>query len=118
MKMSSEKKKELQAQYKLMKPDMGIFAVVNKNNGRHFLETTQNLKGKLNSVSFQLKSGGHPNKELQKDWQEFGANQFEIIILEQIAYDQDEARIDYKDDLVLLKMIWIEKLTKENVELY
>ena len=118
MKMSSEKKKELQEQYKLIKPDMGIFAVINKSNGKHFLETTKNLKGKLNSVKFQLKSGGHPNKELQKDWQVLGVDQFEIIILEQIEYDQDESKIDYRDDLKLLKMIWIEKLTKEDVELY
>jgi hypothetical protein len=114
--MSSEKKKELQEQYKLIKPDMGIFAVINKSNGKHLLETTKNLKGKINSVKFQLKSGGHSNKELQKDWQALGSEQFEIIILEQIEYD--ECKVDYKDDLKLLKMIWIEKLTKEHVELY
>ena len=78
MKLSSERKKELQEQYKQMKTDMGIFAVINNSNGKYWLETTQNLKGKINSVTFQLKSGGHPNKELQKDWRELGADNFEI----------------------------------------
>ena len=118
MKMSSEKKKELQAQYKLMKPDMGIFAVINKSTSKYFLETTPNLKGKINSVRFQLKSGGHPNHELQKDWREFGADKFEIKILEQIGYDRDESKTDYTEELELLKMIWLEKLAKESIQVY
>lgn len=118
MKISSEKKKELQEQYKLMKPDMGLFAVINNNNGKYFLEASQNLKGKINSVNFQLKSGGHPNKELQKDWQEIGAKQFEIKILEQLEYGQDESKTDYADELELLKMIWVEKLAKEDIDTY
>lgn len=118
MKMSNEKKKELQAQYKQMKPEMGILAVINMHNGKYFLEITQNLKGKLNSVSFQLRSGGHPNKELQRDWVEAGGKGFEIIILEQIEYDKDETKTDYSEDLQLLKMIWSEKLIKENHQLY
>ena len=118
MKMSSEKKKELQAQYKLMKPDMGIFAVINKNNAKYYLETTSNLKGKINSTKFKLNAGGHPNKELQKDWQELGANKFEIKILEQIEYEEDESKTDYADDLELVKMIWIEKLSKASNQFY
>ncbi|NLB88298.1 MAG: GIY-YIG nuclease family protein [Syntrophomonadaceae bacterium] len=118
MKLSSERKKELQEQYKQMKPDMGIFAVINNSNGKYFLETTPNLKGKINSVTFQLKSGGHPNKVLQKDWREVGADNFEIKILEKLDYDEDETKTDYTDELELLKMMWVEKLTKENIELY
>ncbi|MDD2420727.1 MAG: GIY-YIG nuclease family protein [Heliobacteriaceae bacterium] len=97
---------------------MGIFAVINQGRAKYFLETTQNLKGKINSTRFQLKAGGHPNKELQKDWQEVGTGGFEIKILEQIEYDKDEAKTDYADDLVILKMLWTEKLTKRNVQLY
>lgn len=118
MKLSSERKKELQEQYKQMKTDMGIFAVINNSNGKYWLETTQNLKGKINSVTFQLKSGGHPNKELQKDWRELGADNFEIKILEKLEYDEDETKTDYTDELELLKMMWVDKLTKEKVVFY
>lgn len=118
MKISSERKKELRAQYELMKPEMGIFAVINKNNPKYYLETTQNLKGKINSTKFQLNAGAHPQKELQEDWTETGEDGFEIKVLEQIEYDKDESKTDYTDDLALLKMIWIDKLTKEGVLLY
>jgi hypothetical protein len=118
MKMSSERKKELQAQFKQMKPEMGIFAVINTHNNKCFLETTQNLKGKMNSVSFQLRSGGHPNKELQKDWQKFGEAGFKTVVLEQIEYENDETKTNYSEELQLLKMIWCEKLTKDNKQFY
>lgn len=118
MKLSSEKKKELQAQYKLMKPDMGIFAVINKSAAKYYLETSQNLKGRMNSTLFKLNAGGHPNQELQKDWQRLGADEFEIKILEQIEYAEDEAKTDYTDDLELLKMLWMEKLSRASIKLY
>lgn len=118
MKMSSERKKELQAQYKQMKPDMGILAVINKSEKRYLLEAAPNLKGKLNSITFQLKNGSHVNRPLQKDWDTLGEDGFEIVILEQLDYDEDESKTDYKDDLELLKMIWIDKLTEQGSQFY
>lgn len=55
-----------------MKTEMGIFIVQNKVNNKYLLVTTQNLHGMINRVRFQLNSGGHPNRELQKEWKEFG----------------------------------------------
>ncbi|NLJ72434.1 MAG: hypothetical protein GX333_05430 [Syntrophomonadaceae bacterium] len=57
-------------------------------------------------------------KELQRDWQELGAQQFEVKILEILEYDEDESKTDYSEELELLKMIWVEKLIKEDIELY
>ena len=116
--VSSERKKELQAQYKQMRPDMGIVAVVNQSNSKTFLDIAVNLKGRINRIEFQLKSGGHPNKELQKDWRELGQDRFEIKVLEQLEYDEDESKTDYRDDLELLKMEWIDKLTGQGIQLY
>ncbi|MFA7634628.1 MAG: GIY-YIG nuclease family protein [Bacillota bacterium] len=119
MKTSSARKRELREQYKLMRPDMGIFAVICKPNSRYYLETTENLKGAMNSTEFKLNAGMHPKKALQKDWSEFGSEEFEIRILEQIEPDDmDESRAGYEDDLALLKIVWIERLTGENIELY
>lgn len=77
-----------------------------------------NLKGKINSTKFKLNAGAHPQKELQEDWTENCEGGFEIKVLEQLEYDKDESKTDYSDDLALLKMIWIDKLTKEGVLLY
>lgn len=118
MRISAEKRKELQEDYKQMKPDMGIFAVINKKSGKYFLEIAPNLKGRINRVSFQLRSGGHPHKDLQKDWQEEGADNFEIKTLEIMPYDEDESKEDYTEELEILKLIWTERLTGEEIILY
>ena len=60
MNISHDKKKELQAEYRQMKTDMGIFAVINKDANKYFLVETNNIKGKINSTSFQLRSGLTP----------------------------------------------------------
>ncbi len=74
--------------------------------------------GVKRTVPCHPRAGSYPNKELHKDLQALGADGFEIKILEQLENDEDEPKTDYTDDLELLKMIWIEKLTKENVEFY
>ncbi len=114
--ISSDKKKELQAEYKQMKTDMGLFAVINKDAQKYFLVETKNLKGKINSTSFQLRSGAHPNKQLLQDWQQLGAEHFEITILEQLEYE--DGKDEYGDELELLKMIWTDRLAQQNASFY
>ena len=116
MNISRDKQKELQAEYKQLKTDMGIFAVINKDTNKYLLVETNNLKGKLNSTSFQLRSGAHPNRELLHDWQQLGADRFEISVLEQIDYE--EGKDNYSDDLELLRMMWTEKLAAQGIGFY
>jgi hypothetical protein len=113
-----DRKKELKEQYKQMKTEMGIFIVQNKVNNKYLLVTTQNLHGMINRVRFQLNSGGHPNRELQKEWKEFGENNFDIRILEKLAYDKDESKTDYSEELRIMDMIWSEKQSYKNMEAY
>jgi hypothetical protein len=114
----NDRRKELIEQYKQMKPDMGIFRVRLKDGVKCFLETSQNLKGKMNSVRFQLEMGSHPNKELQRDWKEYGPDRFEFEVLELLPYSKDESKIDYSEELEILRHIWEEKLTAEHFEFY
>ena len=118
MKMPSERKKELREEYKQMKPEMGVIAVINKSSGQHFLEATQNLKGRINSSLFKLNAGGHFNQALQRDWSELGADAFEIEVVEQIKYEENKTKADYDDELELAKLIWSEKLASQNIPLY
>ncbi len=60
----------------------------------------------------------HPNRKLQKEWTEFGSDNFTIEILDNLEYDHNEAKADYKEDLALLQLMWEEKLILENKELY
>lgn len=116
--MESNRKKELKLQYKEMKHPMGIYIVRSKTNKKCFIEATQNLKARINSTKVKLQSNFHPNRELLKEWQEYGEENFTIEILEYLEYDKDESKTDYSDELTLMQMIWEEKLAKENYEFY
>jgi hypothetical protein len=115
--VTSDRKRELKQQYKLAKPDMGIFIIRNNVNHKCHLQTANDLRAVINGARARL-GGGHPYRELQKEWDEFGAENFSIEILEKLEYDKDESKTDYSEDLALLQMIWEEKLAKENYTFY
>ena len=113
-----DRKKELKMQYKQARPEMGIFIIRSKVNNKCYLQTTQDLRGVMNGAIARLTGGMHINKELQKEWTDFGSENFTFEILENLEYDKDESKTDYAEDLALLQMIWEEKLAKENMEFY
>lgn len=113
-----DRKKELKLQYKQMKSDMGIFIIRSKVSNKCHIEATQDLRGTMNGTSFKLEAGGYPNRELQREWNDLGKESFTIEIIENLKYDEDESKTDYGEDLTLLKMLWEEKLVKENMEFY
>lgn len=108
--MDKQRRKELVEQYKQMKPDMGIFLIRCQTTNKGLLETSQNLKGKINRARSQLSGGVHPNKELQKEWSELGEDHFSFEILETLKYDKDESKTDYSEELAILRMVWEDKL--------
>lgn len=110
-----DRKKELKLQYKEMKPQMGIFIIRSKVNNKCYIQATQDLRGVINGAKVRLEGGSHPYRELQKEWTNFGSENFIIEILENLEYDNDESKTE---DLALLQMIWEEKLAKENIEFY
>jgi hypothetical protein len=113
-----DRKRELKMQYKEMKPQMGIFIIRSKVNNKCYIQATQDLRGVINGTKARLGGSMHINKELQKEWDEFGSENFTIEVLENLQYDKDESKTDYTEDLKLLEMIWEEKLAAENLILY
>ncbi len=113
-----DRKKELKEQYKQLKTEMGIFIIQNKINNKYLLVTTQNLHGMINRTRFQLKSGGHPNRELQKEWNELGEGNFIFTILETLDYDKDESKTDYSEELYIMELMLTEKLSDKNMAVY
>lgn len=116
--MDKDRKKELIAQYKQMKPDMGLLIVRSKVNNKCHIQTAKDFRSGINGLKVRLEGGFHPNRELQKEWKEFGAENFTIEILDKLEYDQDESKTDYSDELALLQSIWEDKLAQDNVEFY
>lgn len=113
-----DRKRELKEQYKQMRTDMGVFIVKKKNNNKYLLVGTQNLKGMMNRVKFQLENGSYPNRELQKDWNEAKPDDFEFIVLETLEYDKDESKTDYSEEVNIILFMLTEKLSEDNMVQY
>lgn len=102
------RREELLQQFKETKTEAGVYQIKNTRNQKVFIDSTKNLKT-INGKQFQLRTGMHKNKELQKEWQEFGEDAFVIEVLETLRLDQD-VQTDPKDALKKLEEKWLEQL--------
>lgn len=95
--------------YKQNAPDMGVYQIRNKSNGRIYIDSSKNLEGTRNSRLFQLKMGKIVfSRELQKDLTEFGADSFEFSVLD--VLDKPEPGDNVERLLAALELHWLEKL--------
>jgi len=111
--MDSAQKKDLREQYRQMKPAMGVFAVRNIRSNRCFLEASADIPSMFNRIRFQLDMGMHPNRALQQDWKEQGADAFTFETIDRLEYSNDAAKTDYREDLKTLKSLWRDRLAGE-----
>ena len=107
--MENKTRKELNREYLERVKPSGVFQVKNLANGKVLLGSSLNLEGSLNKHHFMLKIGSHTNKALQADWNEFGPEQFVFEVLEEVQR-RDDPSFNLSDELVLLEMVWLEKL--------
>jgi hypothetical protein len=102
-------KKELKKQYKQNLPPMGIYKIENLANGKILMGSSKNLPGKENSYRFQLRQGSHMNKELQRDYLQFGEDAFTFSVIDYLEPKEGPDH-DYTGDLAALEEMWLEKL--------
>lgn len=88
---------------------MGVFQIRNKTNGKVFIDSSNNIPGKINRHTFALKAGQHASKPLQADWNQFGESAFEFETVEPLE-PREDPNYDYKSDLATLEDLWIEKI--------
>lgn len=105
----NNKKKELAKEYKQNPPKMGVYQIRNLVNDKVMVGTALNLTGIINSNKFQLKMGGHKNRPLQAEWNEFGAENFVFEVLDELAPNASSEK-DYREELALLEEFWFDKL--------
>lgn len=115
--MDRVERKAFNREYKNTPRPIGIYRVRNSVTGKSLVGSSTNLPGMLNRQRFQLANGLHPDRELQRDWNELGADAFEFETLDQLK-PSEEPGCDPTDDLAALKDMWIEELTKSGDELY
>ncbi|WP_139995840.1 DUF2087 domain-containing protein [Paenibacillus paridis] len=97
-KMDKATRKQLTAEYQERERSMGVFQIKNNRNGKLFVGGSTNLDALWGKEQFMLNMGSHSNKELQKEWKQFGAEDFSYLVLETVKLEQ-KIRYDYKDVL-------------------
>lgn len=64
----------------------GVYSLVNKVTGKQYIGSTSvSFKDRITHHINRLKVNGHKNSYLQRSWNKYGADNFEIVILEVIA---------------------------------
>ena len=100
---------EMKRIYKQSSPDLGVYQIRNKANGKIYVGSCQNLAGTRNSRLFQLKMGTVVfSRELQSELTEFGADCFEFAVLEVLDKPEPGENVDRL--LAVLELNWLEKL--------
>jgi len=107
--VSSISRKEAIREYKLSHRPMGVFQIRNKINDKVFIDSSNNIPGKINRHKFALNAGQHASKALQADWNEFGESAFEFETIEPVEPREDQ-NYDYRSDLETLEDLWLEKV--------
>lgn len=110
-------KKELIEEYKNIKFKMGVFQIRNIVNGKIFIEGSSNLDKIWNRHYLELNFGNHRNTVLQKEWNEFGEQNFVYEILSEIKQEEDN-RIDYSKEIKTLEQMFLEELQPYNEKGY
>lgn len=105
--MDKQKRKELIEQYNQIKIYMGVTQIKNNLNGKVYIASYPNLKNKWLTLQAQLNMSRHPNLQLQKDWNELGAEAFSYEVLEE---KETKDITDMKWELKQIMKPWLEKL--------
>jgi GIY-YIG catalytic domain len=101
--------KEMKQEYKLYKSQKGVYQIKNKTNGKILIGSSADLKAIWNRQRTQLNFGNHPNKELQKEWNDYGEEAFEYEIISEIKEKEDEEK-DYRNEILDLEKLFIEEM--------
>jgi hypothetical protein len=102
-------RKEAIRAYKEAPKPAGVFQIKNLVSGKVYLGSCLNLNGSLNRAKFELKNKMNRIEQLQKDYDELGADNFSFDIIE-VVTPKDDPNFNLEDELTLLEEIWIEKL--------
>jgi hypothetical protein len=102
-------RKERVRQYKETPRPAGVYRVVHTPSGRTLLGSSSDAPARLNRVLTQLRTRGHPNRALQRDWNADGPDAFVFEVLDLLP-PREDADGDPSDDLRMLEELWLEKL--------
>ncbi|MDR0671758.1 MAG: GIY-YIG nuclease family protein [Oscillospiraceae bacterium] len=107
--MNRTERKQIIDQYKQQKVSMGIYQLRNRENGKLFIESVNNLKSRELTLRMMLDDGRHPNRLLQDDWRKYGSGVFAYSVLEEVEVEPDVSPTDKKRQLDEMKALWLDE---------
>lgn len=88
---------------------IGVYQIRNVVNDKVFVDSSVNLDKIWNRHLSELRMGGHLNTSLQKEWNEFGEENFRYEIVSEIE-QKDNEMVDYGREAKLLAKMFIDDL--------
>ena len=113
--MDRKTRKEMQEEYKEREVVGGVYVIRNTLKNRLLLSVATDLRGSMNRFEFSEKTGSCVYTQLQNDWTEQGGSQFVFETLEELTKGGTQTATEFKADLELLKEMWLEKLSGEDL---
>lgn len=101
----------------LTEVEMGIIQIYNKVNGYSFVDISSNLYKPFESIKFKLNLGKIRIKNFQEDWNKYGEDAFEFIVVEKLKKKENSTDKEALDDLKELLNLWIDS-QGDNLKLY
>jgi len=96
-------------EYKETARPAGVYRIRNVVSGKSLVGSNKDVPAMLNRLRFQLEAGLHPNRELQRDWNDCGEAAFAFETLDLLEPSED-GDTDLAEDLQMLEQLWREKL--------
>lgn len=111
--MNKDRRKELLEQYKGRKVVGGIYRILNRENGRFYLQSTDDMQATRNWFGTFSVFENCSLPPLQGDWKQYGPKAFDLEELDLLEKGQDQTREEFAKDLKTLLELWDEKLPKD-----
>ncbi len=108
-------KKELKDEYKQMKFPMGVFQVKNICTNKVLVDNSLDMESKWNRHQMELKFGNHRNRDFQKDWNQYGAENFVFEVLAELKDDEGENKVNHNLELKTLQDMVLQEFEVKNL---
>ena len=109
--MSSDRRAELKRAFKEAVPRKGVFTIRCAATGQTWVDTSVNVDSVKNRIWFSLRMGSHPNKVLQRTWNESGPEAMRFEVVEVFA--EDVTSYELERLLKERKQHWLNELQAE-----
>lgn len=110
-------RKEMIRQYKESPRPAGVFLVRHTPSGRTLLGSSTDAPAMLNRIRAQLRMKGHPNRDLQRDWDGGAPEDFDFEVVD-LVEQADRPELDLPAELEGLESVWRAELGIEGPSSY